>query len=78
MRPTFFKNDQTPNGCDEIILTFLFQRIVTDCLRQHLARDDFLKFEKYIHHKREILKEQYMIEERIKGAELILKQLKES
>jgi hypothetical protein len=54
------------------------ERIVTDCLRQHLARDDFLKFEKYIHHKREILKEQYMIEERIKGAELILKQLKES
>ena len=55
-----------------------FQKIVLECLKQHLSRDEFITFERYISLKRSILKEQYMIEERIKGAELLLRQLKES
>jgi len=51
---------------------------VLDCLKQHLSRDEFITFERYISLKRSILKEQYMIEERIKGAELLLRQLKET
>merc|ERR1711935_593835 len=51
---------------------------VLDCLKQHLSRDEFITFERHISLKRSILKEQYMIEERIKGAELLLRQLKET
>ena len=56
----------------------LFQSRVLDCLKQHLSRDEFITFDRYISLKRSILKEQYMIEERIKGAELLLRQLKET
>jgi hypothetical protein len=54
------------------------EHIVTESLRAHLDEENFLKFQHYIKQKRTLLEEQYETEERIKGAELILKQLKET
>ena len=60
------------------IVTCIIQHIVTESLRAHIDEENFLKFQHYIKQKRILLEEQNDTEERIKGAELILKQLKET